>query len=708
MPSPVRIVARISTVVLLLSAGAFAQAPKAANKQVDAATPVFSYISGPANCTQPAGYPDPALCVVPDEKPPGSFKPPGVGGSYIDPNFGAKVRILAPPTSIHGYASPNAMSASNKYALLSLNDSPAIVEVATGKKVMNVSIPFEGTMWDSRDDNILYYLQGATIQRYDLNIRRSVLLMDYSKPPFNFQSVKTGSSSDTSKDNWIPFFALAEKQICVFDPNRANTYCNSYGPAVTGKNYDPSNDAAIITKGVDSQSNKRYVILASRPIAIYSVNNATGKLDFETLGTVPGDHIDVFEDTGGIQYVFMALETATPCEFAVTTLQLNKGKDIYTLQENGGGRKRVFPLYNCGEAHPNWADWHAGCAKFAPYCVITTTYGGFTAQLDGKTPIVRTPHISEVMVMRGNGQEIRRLMQHRSVPIKGEDAQSYWTTPRSCISNDGSLVLGDSNFGEANKQRVFVVETGFGKTKIADSGVVNSAGQQSKISPGGLATVYGSNLANCRAAAAPPYPSTVCDTSVLVNGATAPVTYVSPEQINFLVPQATPPNKSARITVSRGSTTNDTDQTTVFDWAMLEAAPGVFSYQLDDGVARAVVQNSDATLNGPASQDGSIRPLAPGETGVIYAAGLGPVSPAVADGAAAPADPLSRTVNTTEVLINNVPQTVLFSGLAPQYSGLFQVNFVVDPATPLKTENDLQVRVRGEASPSLAVSISAQ
>ena len=42
--------------------------------------PKFTYVSEPRGCTVPPGpvLPDQALCVVPDEKPPGHFKAPAV------------------------------------------------------------------------------------------------------------------------------------------------------------------------------------------------------------------------------------------------------------------------------------------------------------------------------------------------------------------------------------------------------------------------------------------------------------------------------------------------------------------------------------------------------------------------------------------------------------------------------------------------------
>ena len=39
-----------------------------------------------------------------------------------------------------------------------------------------------------------------------------------------------------------------------------------------------------MSKGVDSQSNKRYVLLGASPIVFYSVNTSGAKLDLETVG----------------------------------------------------------------------------------------------------------------------------------------------------------------------------------------------------------------------------------------------------------------------------------------------------------------------------------------------------------------------------------------------------------------------------------------
>jgi uncharacterized protein (TIGR03437 family) len=71
--------------------------------------------------------------------------------------------------------------------------------------------------------------------------------------------------------------------------------------------------------------------------------------------------------------------------------------------------------------------------------------------------------------------------------------------------------------------------------------VANAASYLSALAPGSLATLYGSNLADAEhlVAADPEFPSSVAGVSVSVNGLPAPLTYVSPGQINFQVPWET-------------------------------------------------------------------------------------------------------------------------------------------------------------------------
>jgi uncharacterized protein (TIGR03437 family) len=67
----------------------------------------------------------------------------------------------------------------------------------------------------------------------------------------------------------------------------------------------------------------------------------------------------------------------------------------------------------------------------------------------------------------------------------------------------------------------------------------------------------------------------------------------------------------------------------------------------------------------------------PGETLAVYLTGLGAVSPGISDGAAAPSGPLSYASNTIGVSFSGTSGTNGFAGLAPTYSGLYQLNVTV-------------------------------
>lgn len=452
--------------------------------------PAFSYpfASGANACRMTAGLPDPAVCDVPGEKPPGDFSPPPQGGSYVDPNFGALVRIVSGPRSIHGYASPSAISAANKYILVLGEGEVRVMDLRKGTVQARPKIPFEGTMWDATNPALLYYCSGARMIRYNVETGKSAAIADYSGPPHRFTKITSGATGDTSKDNWASFFAPTERSVCAVHLESGKTYCASYAN-IRGGPYVP--DYSTISKGVDSQSGKRYVLLMASPATlIFTVNEAGGNLELDYWGAErptsqgnldgncdPGEvcfgtqHADTFEDSDGIQYLATADELFNPCGFYLVTYRLNAKSHPGERVELGGGMRVVMQLYRCGGTD-NWADLHIGCAKSSPYCVVSTTYGRFNYRRPAgdANPIKRTPHLSEVLVMRGNGIEIRRLAEHRSVPLDSEPDRSYWTTPRACLSPDGAYVAADSNFGEPNAQRVILIETGFGKAEAGGDG----------------------------------------------------------------------------------------------------------------------------------------------------------------------------------------------------------------------------------------------
>jgi len=221
-------------------------------------------------------------------------------------------------------------------------------------------------------------------------------------------------------------------------------------------------------------------------------------------------------------------------------------------------------------------------------------------------------------------------------------------------------------------------------------GVVNGASFLPQVSPGALASIFGSSFAFGNAAASTsPLPTVLGPVSVTVNGRGAPLLFVSPTQINFQIPWETELGNAIIFVSVNGLMSNS------ISVPVLTAAPGLF--MLPSG--RAVVQNSDFTLNGPGN------PVKAGGTIIAYLTGSGPVSPAVASGAPAPASPLSVVTSDKSATIGSTAATVSFAGLAPGFVGLLQMNIVV-PSTLAAGDYPLTITVHGETSNSATISVS--
>ncbi len=163
-----------------------------------------------------------------------------------------------------------------------------------------------------------------------------------------------------------------------------------------------------------------------------------------------------------------------------------------------------------------------------------------------------------------------------------------------------------------------------------------------------------------------PVPTTLGGVQVLVNNVAAPLNYVGPGQINFIVPAGTPEGKQPlKITVSGLST---------FDgfinvWPV---SPGIFIKFPADITQPGAVLNQDFSPNGPDN------PAQRGEVVQIYGTGGDFASLPDPVGAAAPGAPnLILTGTTPKAYVSVAESSVQFSGLAPGFAALWQVNVVV-------------------------------
>lgn len=237
-----------------------------------------------------------------------------------------------------------------------------------------------------------------------------------------------------------------------------------------------------------------------------------------------------------------------------------------------------------------------------------------------------------------------------------------WSLTSAGGAVNNALVLASgrtiSAFGEDRNGELYAADYSRGEIlaltaaipSVTAQGVVNAASFAAGLVPGSLATVFGTNLTafpGVVQSGVLPLPTELASTSVTINGAQVPIIATAvlngQEQINFQIPWTLSGQSQATVVVNANGRVSDSIQI-----SLASAQPEIF----------AVTRN------------------AAGFT--VWATGLGPVDNVQTAGQA-PAT-LTRTTTPAEVFVNGANQPVSFSGLAPGYVGLYQINVTGDPA----------------------------
>jgi len=227
--------------------------------------------------------------------------------------------------------------------------------------------------------------------------------------------------------------------------------------------------------------------------------------------------------------------------------------------------------------------------------------------------------------------------------------------------------------------------------------VTNGASFLSGLTAGSIVTIFGTNLSSSIKGVVQadrlPLPTELSGTSVTMNGRLAPLFAIAnvnnQEQINVQAPNEIGNTSVATLVVYNNGQPSDPVAISVSP-----AQPGIFT---TDGT-RGIITHANGVLVSQTS------PAERNEVVVIYATGLGPVSPTPTTGAAASASPLSVSVTKPAVRVGGVSAEVLWSGLAPGYVGLHQVNARV-PSNVASGEVDVVIDAAGFLSKTVKMSV---
>jgi minor extracellular serine protease Vpr len=207
---------------------------------------------------------------------------------------------------------------------------------------------------------------------------------------------------------------------------------------------------------------------------------------------------------------------------------------------------------------------------------------------------------------------------------------------------------------------------------ISAGGIVDGAGFTAgrAVAPGSIISIFGNNFADTAGSASQfPLPLGINGAAFSFDVPSAGVSlpahfhFVSPTQINVQVPWELAGYPSATVKEIINYT-----YSAEYTLSLATYAPGFFTYPSGSQYAAALdLSYQVITASHPVSRESTV---------ALYLNGLGPVNNQPADGWPA-AGNSSTTTSTPTITIGGQPASVTFSGLAPGFADLYQVNATV-------------------------------
>lgn len=434
--------------------------------------------------------------------------------------------------------------------------------------------------------------------------------------------------------------------------------------------------------------------------------------DYQAVGTITFDGVSavtahVVANTNASSSVAQTLSgTYTIPSNCVGTLNFTTGDTAsYTLIPfNSGnnyeitGEDATYELTGNGGPQP-------------PTCLISTLSGNYAFSGNGFSlatgAITGVNDISGLLTFDGAGNLTGSWAVATGTASTPDTITGHYTMSTSCT---GSATVTDpsgagftlsyvmttadgSNLAlEGSTSTVMFTSTAHSTMTNPGLSVANAAGISGGTPPGSLFSIYGSGLATSTTQpGGTNYPTTLGGATVTVNNEAAPLTYVSPTQINAQMPWDVTPGM-ATVVVKVGTATSNAVAAIV----PATAVPGLFI----SGANRAIVQNYPSyTTNSPSA------PAPAGSVIVAYFTGGGPVQggSVLVTGKPTPAQTFPVTENYSAT-IGGTTATVDFVGLTPGFIGLYQANIVVPKIAA--GDHNLVITIGGTASPGALISTS--
>jgi hypothetical protein len=363
---------------------------------------------------------------------PGAAGFPAIGGTYVDPVFGEKIRRLTniyPAVNSEDIYGHHWSNANGTMTFSRVADATRILNTATGA-VIDGDAPcgnpcFEMN-WHPTNPDLYYYLNGLNLMERSVSTRIATSIHTF---PATLQGM--GGSL-----NWID--ATGDLFVVTYS-GTAHLWKRSINLVYSGT-VVPANSGGWTTITPDGN----YLVTAAGPgnsHLSYAVNHANRSISGTGVNfwTLCGDHGAVVSASNGKNY-FVTFNCYSQSGLYRVDITLNQQgrSEAQQIADN----MRLVPLNftSTGDGHMS-----GGCIGANKDWVITDLEAVGVDQFGGQLPSPWDVYRGEIIAMNVTTLEVRRLAHHRS-RIPPSTGLAYYAQPRISTSWDCSMLTWTSNY----------------------------------------------------------------------------------------------------------------------------------------------------------------------------------------------------------------------------------------------------------------------
>lgn len=351
-----------------------------------------------------------------------TFRPPAVGDSYTDPVFGTSIkRISDSMNTVNAAAGGNVTLITNEYSTMTPfnSDSTRLLlqhlsyfALYDGEGRLMGNLPFSinaasEPRWSRRDPNLLYFHQGNQVKHYNVATGAISVLHTFSE----YGIVSGKGESDICFDGDHLVLAGDNRYIFLYQIST-----DTKGPVLD------AGRRAFDQLYITPDDNVLVGWLEAGPSRYNGVELYDRNMNFRRQVGYAIGHMDVTRDTDGSELMVWA-NAADPspiCMNGLVKVRLADARQTCLLSLAWS-----MALHVSGPDNNGW--------------VFVGTYIPSDPSPQGGS---WAPYANEILQVRLDGSEVRRLAHHRSRKFN-----DYYYTPRVASNRHGTKLVYSSNYG---------------------------------------------------------------------------------------------------------------------------------------------------------------------------------------------------------------------------------------------------------------------